>query len=371
MTKKKIACVIGTRPEVIKMAPIIHLLRNNEFFTPFVICTAQHRALGDTMLKLFNITPDVDLDIMQHNQPLSELTGNLFLRMSKIFNEHEFYCLLAQGDTTTTFVSGMLAFYHKIRFGHVEAGLRSHHLYQPFPEEINRVLASHLASWHFTPTEREKQNLLKEGINEDNVFITGNTVIDALYELLDDLSPLPFTLLPTQRLILLTLHRRESFGEPIKKIFQAVKELLDRFDDIVVAYPVHPNPNVQAAAHDILGETERVHLLPPQPYDVFVTMMKQSYLILSDSGGIQEEAPALHKPVLILREVTERPLVVEENLAVLVGSNTQLIVEIASSLLQDEARYQSMQKPFSPYGDGLAAKRIVDILEASLIGAPA
>ena len=248
---------------------------------------------------------------MLNNQSLATLTGNLFIRLEDIFKQHTFDCVIAQGDTTTTWVAAQIAFYHKIPFGHVEAGLRSYNLYQPFPEELNRNFVSKLATWHFAPTTREKENLLLENIPENAVSVTGNTVIDSLYLLLKKPTDLPFQLAENKRSILVTLHRRESFGEPIRQIFSALLELANTFADIEILYPVHPNPNVHSVANEMLGNHAQIKLLPPLRYDVFVSLMSQVYLIMSDSGGIQEEAPALDKPILILREITERPLIGE------------------------------------------------------------
>lgn len=367
MTHKKIhiACVMGTRPEVIKMAPIIHCFHKNPFFKTTIINTAQHRDLIDDMLKIVDLNPDIDMNIMQEKQSLTSLTGQLFLKFEPIIAKHNFDVILAQGDTTTTFVSSMTAFYHKIRFGHIEAGLRSGDYYQPFPEEMNRVLTSKLATWHFAPTSIEADQLKSEGVPPSNIHITGNSVIDSLYELSSRNATLGFDLPKNKRIILVTLHRRESFGEPIRHIFEALLQLANLFPDIEIYYPVHPNPNVKEIAHQMLGNQSNIHLLKPMQYDSFVSLMKASYLILSDSGGIQEEAPALGKPVLILREKTERPLVVNMGLGKLVGSNTQLIVESASQLLTNSTAYEKMAQHISPYGDGKTAQRIVDIIQRS------
>ncbi len=363
--KLRVACIIGTRPEVIKMAPVIVALKSSGFDV-VVVNTAQHRQLLDDMLKMFNIVPDIDMNIMQENQSLATLTGNLFIKMEEIFNRMQFDCVIAQGDTTTTLVAAQVAFYHKIPFGHVEAGLRSYNMYQPFPEEMNRVFVSKIATWHFAPTEQEKENLLAEGISATNIAVTGNTVIDSLYESISRDTPIPYPLPENKRVILVTLHRRESFGEPIRNIFSALIELTNKFNDIEIMYPVHPNPNVQLIAKEMLADRPGIQLLPPLSYDVFVSLMKRSTLIMSDSGGLQEEAPALNKPILVLREVTERPLIIELGLGLLVGSDKQKIIESATKLLTDPAEYQAMQRNLSPYGDGHAAGRIVNMLQTSL-----
>lgn len=355
----KIACVIGTRPEVIKMAPIIAALKASGRFDVKVINTAQHRSLLDDMLIIFNLQPDIDLDVMKEGQSLTGLTGELFKKFEPIIAGQGFEVILAQGDTTTTLVAAMVAFYHKIPFGHVEAGLRSFDYMQPFPEEMNRVLTSKIAKWHFAPTMIESEILLKEGIAKENIYVTGNSVIDALYELEKRNTPLPFALPENKKIILVTLHRRESFGEPIKNIFSALLNIAAAHQDVDIYYPVHPNPNVHQLAHERLGQQANIHLLKPMRYDEFVTLMKNAYFMLSDSGGIQEEAPALKKPVLILREKTERPLVVELGLGKLVGSNERDIIQSAEMLLTDKKAYASMAKGLSPYGDGHAAEKIV------------
>lgn len=358
----QVACIIGTRPEVIKMAPVIKILKCQSSIDVCIVNTAQHRQLLDDMLGIFNIEPNIDMNIMQDNQSLATLTGNLFLRMEDLFKSHTFDCVIAQGDTTTTLVAAQVAFYHKIPFGHVEAGLRSYNLYQPFPEELNRVFVSKIATWHFAPTIAEKNNLLLENIAADSITITGNTVIDSLYLLSNKNISLPFNLSTTKRKILVTLHRRESFGQPIRQIFAALLQLVNIFPDIEIIYPVHPNPNVSSIANEMLGNHKQIKLLPPLRYDVFVNLMNQAYLIMTDSGGIQEEAPALDKPLLILREVTERPLIIELGMGILVGSNKDLIVAKATELLNNHTLYQSMQKHISPYGDGHAAERIVNVI---------
>lgn len=360
--------MIGTRPEVIKMAPIINKLKEHKNVNVFVISTAQHRELIDDVLKLFSITPDIDLNIMSQNQSLATLTGNLFIKLEAIFNDNNFDCVIAQGDTTTTFVTSMISFYHNIPFAHVEAGLRSFDIHKPFPEEINRVFVSKVASWHFAPTSREREYLLNEGILDSNIYITGNTVIDSLYNLVKRQTPLPFAISPNKRIILVTMHRRESFGNPIKEIFGALGEIADKYSDVEIIYPVHPNPSVRAAAKELLANNERIHLINPLTYDVFVSLLNSAYLVMSDSGGIQEEAPALDKPILILREVTERPLVVELGMGILVGTNKENIVKTASMLLEDSNKYKSMQKHESPYGDGHASDRIITAIITRLVG---
>lgn len=358
MTKLfRIACIIGTRPEVIKMAPLIQRLQKEPCIEIIIINTAQHRKLLDDMLNIFGLKPDIDLNIMQEKQSLSSLTARLFMALDPIFEANKFDMVIAQGDTTTTLVAAQSAYYHHVPFAHLEAGLRSYDLSHPFPEEANRVLVSKLAALHFAPSQLETDILLKEQVASAKILTAGNTVIDALLSLKDRPLSLPF---PTdeKRIILVTLHRRESFGAPIKAILEALRELVLRFSDIEILYPVHPNPEVYQTAHHLLANIERIHLLEPLPYDQFVALMKTAYLIMTDSGGMQEEAPALNKPLLILRHVTERPLVVQAGAGLLVGSDKNKIVETAARLLTDAQAYQAMQKGISPYGDGRAADRI-------------
>lgn len=362
----KIACVVGTRPEVIKMAPVISALNQNKNFKTDIINTAQHRKLLDDMLKIFSLHPDVDLDLMQQNQSLATLSGNLFLKLGNILKKENYDLVLAQGDTTTTLISAQISFYNKIPFGHIEAGLRSNDINHPFPEEMNRVFISKIATLHFAPTEAEKNNLLKENIDSTKIIVTGNTVIDSLLWFANKKIKLPSEIDTHKRILLVTMHRRESFGHPLEDVFEAFIELATRFPDIEIIYPVHPNPNVNNLAKKMLSSISNIKLIDPLPYDQFVSLIKNSYLILTDSGGLQEEAPALNKPVLILRELTERPLITELGLGVLVGTNKNKIVTTASKLLNDEKFYQSMQKNVSPYGDGQASKRIVKAIEAYL-----
>lgn len=356
-----ILCVIGTRPEVIKMAPIIWVLQQRKEFKTTIVNTAQHRSLLDDMLSLFKISPDIDMNIMRDNQSLTELTANLFSGMNKIINS-SYDFILAQGDTTTTFVSAMVSFYNKIPFGHVEAGLRTYDKWNPFPEEMNRVFVGQLATLHFAPSESEKMNLEQEKIDASSIFVTGNTVIDSLFYWAQKNTPLPFDLPKNKKIILLTLHRRESFGEPLVEVFTAIQKIVKKFPDVHVVYSVHPNPNVNNMAYDMLGDNPSVTLLKPVRYDQFVELLKASYLVCTDSGGIQEEAPALNKPLVILRAETERPLVVEKGVAKLVGTQQSCIIETVSTLLTDENKYRDMQKNISPYGDGHASTRIVDTI---------
>lgn len=362
---KHVLCIVGTRPEGIKMAPLIRALKREPWAKVTVLATAQHRGLLDQVLALFDIVPDVDLNIMRANQQLPELTARLITALDEKFVALKPDVVLAQGDTTTVMTAALVAFYHRIAFGHVEAGLRTHDLDNPFPEEMNRVVAGHLARWHFVPTERSRQNLLREGIPDEKIFVTGNTVIDALLDVAASEHPLDIPLDESKRLILVTAHRRENFGEPLRAMCRAVRTLVDRYADVEVLYPVHPNPNVQMTAHELLGGHSRIHLCEPLDYAPFVEVQKRAFLILTDSGGVQEEAPALAKPVLVMRVETERPEAVDEGVVKLVGSDEVLIVGEASRLLDDPEAYRVMARGVSPYGDGKAAQRIVDVLRGA------
>lgn len=365
---KHILCIVGTRPEGIKMAPLIKALKREPWAKVTVLATAQHRDLLDQVLTLFGIRPDVDLDIMRPNQKLSELTARLITALDERFAELSPDVVLAQGDTTTVMTAALVAFYRRIPFGHVEAGLRTHDLDNPFPEEMNRLVAGHLARWHFVPTQLSRQNLLREGIVDSKIHVTGNTVIDALLEVAATDWPLAVALDPSKRLVLVTAHRRENFGEPFRAVCRAIRTLVERHADIEVLYPVHPNPNVSAVAYELLGDHPRVHLCAPLDYASFVEAQKRAYLILTDSGGVQEEAPALGKPVLVLRIETERPEAVDEGVVRLVGTDEACIVAEASRLLDDPHAYREMARGVSPYGDGDASQRIVAVLRESLAG---
>jgi UDP-N-acetylglucosamine 2-epimerase (non-hydrolysing) len=367
MTKKKhLLCIIGTRPEGIKMAPLIKALKQESWARVTVLATAQHRGLLDQVLSLFGICPDMDLDIMRDNQTLPQLTARLVTALDDAFADMSPDAVLAQGDTTTVMTAALAAFYRRIPFGHVEAGLRTNDLNNPFPEEMNRLIAGHLAHWHFVPTQRARRNLLREGIAESSIHVTGNTVIDALLEVAAKDWPLDLPLDPSRRLILVTAHRRENFGEPLRAVCRAIRTLVDRYPDIEVVYPVHPNPNVKAVARELLDGHPRIHLCEPLDYAPFVEAQKRSFLILTDSGGVQEEAPALGKPVLVMRSETERPEAVDEGVVRLVGTDEALIVSEASRLLDDAQVYRDMARGVSPYGDGKASLRIVSVLRNAL-----
>ena len=348
------------------MAPVILALREMDSFEVRVLATAQHRQMLDQVLRIFDIQADIDLNIMRSNQDLTSLTARLLVKLEKVLTAESPQAVLAQGDTTTVLCMALASFYHQVPFGHVEAGLRTHNMYNPYPEEMNRVLAGRLTRWHFAPTRGSRTNLLQEGIPEHTVHVTGNTVIDALYSVAADNPDIGVDLDPDKRMILVTAHRRENFGLPLQNICKAILELAESHEDIQFLYPVHPNPNVREVVYDILGSHPRIILCPPLDYLPFVAAMHKSYLILSDSGGVQEEAPALGKPVLVLRETSERPEAIEAGCVQLVGHDYQTIVSRTSQLLQDQAAYQEMAIGVSPYGDGLAAHRICQILFADL-----
>jgi UDP-N-acetylglucosamine 2-epimerase (non-hydrolysing) len=359
---KTIACIIGTRPEAIKMAPVILALRQQPWARVVVVLTAQHRQLADEVLDLFGIVPDHDLDLMQANQTLPALTARAITRLDAAIAEISPDLVIAQGDTTTVMATALACFYRHLPFLHVEAGLRSHDLRNPFPEEFNRIVAGRLAELHFAPTETARRQLLAEGVPEAAVVMTGNTVIDALTQVAAQDRPLGIALDPQRRLILATVHRRENFGQPIHDICQAFRTLIDANPGIELLWPVHPNPNVTSVAHQRLGDHPRIHLVAPLDYSRFVAAMKRSFLILSDSGGVQEEAPALARPVLVLRRETERPDAIEAGVARLIGTDAQAIIDHTQSLLDDPALYRSMARGVSPYGDGHASARIVEAI---------
>lgn len=363
---KKIVCVVGTRPEAIKMAPVICLLKQQPWADVRVLAAAQHRQMLDQVLILFDIIPDGDMNVMETKQNLTDLTARLLLGSGKFFDEEKPDAVLVQGDTTTVMAVALAAFYRQIPIGHVEAGLRTGDLSNPFPEEANRVIAGRLARWHFAPTQNARANLLGEGISEADIFVTGNTVIDALLATANREIDADLQLPVNGRLILITCHRRENFGAPIRRICMAIRQLAEHNSKDHFLYPVHPNPNVMEAAESIFAGLPNVQLCAPLDYAGFVAVMRRAYLIISDSGGIQEEAPAMGKPVLVVREKTERSEAVEENLVRLVGTATQRIVAEAQSLLDDPVAYEAMARGVSPYGDGQASQRIVDVLMRDL-----
>lgn len=364
--------LMGTRPEVIKMAPVIDELRRHPDRVRSIVCvTGQHRELLEQALNVFAIRPEFDLEIMEQDQMLSNLTGNLFEKLDPVVEKVKPDWILAQGDTTTVLVASLVSYYHRIRFAHVEAGLRTGDLYRPFPEEVNRLVADRVADTLFAPTERNREHLIREGIPSSKILVTGNTVVDALLtatRLPYDWAKGPLASLPkNKKLVLITAHRRESFGKPLREICLAIKELSVRFEPhgFHFVYPVHLNPNVHQPVEDILKGSSNVSLIEPLDYLSMVNLMKRSVLILTDSGGIQEEAPSLGIPLLVMRETTERPEALEAGVARLTGTSRQRIVEETTRLLQDPSEYAAMTKKKNPYGDGKAAKRIVSHLLAT------
>ena len=376
---KKVLLVFGTRPEAIKMAPLIKKFheQNNSFDTKVCI-TAQHRQMLDQVLDIFEITPDYDLDIMKPNQDLYDITANVLLEMKKVLHDYRPDIVLVHGDTTTTSATSLASFYQKIKIGHVEAGLRTWNIYSPWPEEANRQIAGVLANYHFTPTKHSKANLLKENKDEHSILVTGNTVIDALFMILEKIernerlkreienrfANLGLSL--ERKFILVTGHRRESFGQGFINICEALKEIASNNPQIDIIYPVHLNPNVRKPVNDILKDVSNIKLIEPLDYLDFVYLMSKSYLILTDSGGIQEEAPSLGKPVLVMRETTERPEAVEAGTVKLVGTDKEKIVSEVENLLNDKTAYERMSKAHNPYGDGKASERIVEFLKENL-----
>lgn len=363
MTKKiKIMTIFGTRPEAIKMAPLVkEIERNSEHFESIVTVTAQHREMLDQVLKQFSIQPHHDLNIMKSKQTLAELTSRTITGLQEIIAIAKPDIVLVHGDTTTTFAASLAAYYEKVKIGHVEAGLRTWNKYSPFPEEMNRQLTSKLADLHFAPTTNAKENLLIEGIKEEKIFVTGNTVIDALNTTVDkNYSDINLDSINGRKLILVTAHRRENFGEPLVNVFLAIKEIVENNKDVEVIYPVHLNPSVRESAYNILGNLERIQLIEPLDVLDFHNYAAKAELILTDSGGIQEEAPSLGKPVLVLRETTERPEGVEANTLKLVGTDKRKIIDNVELLLSNKKEYEAMSKASNPYGDGKASKRIMN-----------
>ena len=364
--KLKVLSVFGTRPEAIKMAPVVKGLQAQSSWIDSVVCvTAQHRQMLDQVLQLFDITPDVDLDLMKPNQDLFHITTAVLNGMKPILEAEKPDIVLVHGDTTTSFATSLACYYLQIPVGHVEAGLRTYNSRFPFPEELNRVVTDTVGTLFFAPTEQSKQNLLAlRGGNTAGITVTGNTVIDALFQTLNApvKVPSPVTVQAGNRLVLATVHRRENFGEPLQAILNALLHLVEQFPDVELALPVHPNPNVKPLVEAALGQHPRIHLLPPQEYEPFCRLMQQASLILTDSGGVQEEAPSLGIPVLVLRDETERPEAVAAGTVKLVGPHFHKIVAEASQLLSDTTYYQAMQKATNPYGDGQAVGRIIEAL---------
>ena len=360
----KVMSIFGTRPEAIKMAPIIQEMERHKSEIDSVICvTAQHREMLDSVLDTFQITPDYDLNIMKKGQTLDSVTGTILHGLNDILDREKPDMVLVHGDTTTTFASALSAFYHKIPVGHVEAGLRTHNLYSPYPEEANRQMVGTIAELHFTPTMQSLKNLLQENKDPEKIYVTGNTAIDALRTTVKkeyDSAALRWA--GDARIILLTAHRRENWGEPLKRVFTAVNKITEKYPDVRVIYPCHMNPAVRGLADEMFANNDHVRVIEPLEVTDFHNLIKKSYLVLTDSGGIQEEGPSLGKPVLVVRETTERPEGVEAGTLKLLGTSTENIVKQVSRLLDDEIEYERMSKAENPYGDGHASERIVNAI---------
>lgn len=373
---KKVLLVFGTRPEAIKMAPLVKAFENEPTIESKVCVTAQHREMLDQVLEMFDIKPDYDLNIMKPGQDLFDVTSNVLLGLKDVLNDFSPDVVLVHGDTTTTSSASLASFYNKIKVGHVEAGLRTGDMYSPWPEEANRQITGVLASFHFAPTTTSANNLLKENKNSNDIVVTGNTVIDALFLALDKIEKndelkskiiesinSQYELKDNKKIILVTGHRRENFGDGFINICEALKIIALNNPDIDIVYPVHLNPNVQKPVKKILSNTSNVHLINPLQYEQFIYMMNKSYFIITDSGGVQEEAPSLGKPVLVMRDTTERPEAVEAGTVKLVGTSKETIIKEAQKLLDDENEYNTMSKAHNPYGDGKACERIVEFIK--------
>lgn len=357
-----VVVIVGTRPDAVKMAPVAQALRADPAFRPILVATAQHREMLDQVLRLFDLAPDVDLDVMHPRQNLVEVTTRTLERLDQVVASTRPALVLVQGDAAPSFCGALVAFYHRVAVGHVEAGLRTRNKYHPFPEEIYRHMTGVLADLHFAPTETARLNLLCEGVRSERIFVTGNTVIDALHQI-SARPALDFDGLPRipsgRRMVLVTAHRRENWGEPMRRICLALRTLVERFADIEVVFSVHRNPVVREVVYETLGDVERVHLIEPPDYGSFVHLQRQAYLILTDSGGVQEEAPGLGTPVLVMRETTERPEGVAAGVVRLVGTSRERVVAEASRLLSDPQAHRAMANATNPYGDGRATQRIL------------
>jgi len=376
--RKKILIVFGTRPEAIKMAPLVkEFQKHTDTFETKVCVTAQHREMLDQVLDLFKITPDYDLDIMKPGQDLYDVTSNVLLEMKDVLTDFKPDVVFVHGDTSTTFAASLAAFYQKIKVAHIEAGLRTGDIYSPWPEEANRQLTTQITTYHFAPTSTSKDNLLKENVQENSIVITGNTVIDALFltlkkiksskklerQIVQQLSNNNYQLQDDKRIILVTGHRRENHGQGFIDICKALKTLAEKNQDIHIVYPVHLNPNVQKPVKELLSNVANIYLIEPLQYEQFIYMMDKSYFIITDSGGVQEEAPSLGKPVLVMRDTTERPEALEAGTVKLVGTDTGLIIKEAQALIDNKHAYDEMSKAHNPYGDGNASKKVIDFLK--------
>lgn len=364
MRKIKVMSVFGTRPEAIKMAPLVKELESRKEIDNIVCVTAQHREMLDQVLETFKITPDYDLDIMKQGQTLSDITSRVLYGLEGVIKEAKPDIVLVHGDTTTTFAGALAAFYNQTAIGHVEAGLRTNDKYSPFPEEMNRQMVDCMTDMYFAPTELSKSNLLKENIDKDKIYVTGNTAIDAMATTVskDYSNPELDWIKDDERLILVTAHRRENLGDPMRHIFTAIRKIVDEFEDVKVLYPIHLNPKVREVAHEIFDGCDRVKLIEPLEVFDFHNFINKCYMIMSDSGGVQEEAPSLGKPVLVLRDTTERPEGIEAGTLKLVGTDTETIYKETKILLTDKDAYDKMSKASNPYGDGHASERIVDAI---------
>ena len=361
MSKKKVAVIVGTRPDCIKSMPVVQALRQSDAFETVLISTGQHREMLDQVFETFGIRPDHDLGLMKHGQSLSEMTSRMIQALDTVFAEVEPSFVVAQGDTTTTFVASLVAFYRKIPFGHVEAGLRTHDIYNPFPEEFNRQATRLVATQHYAPTDLAADNLRNEGVQKDNLFVTGNTGIDAVLQVA---KLVPQTWYPDfeGRLILMTMHRRENWGDPMRGVAKATRQLIDEHPDSHLVVAMHRNPDVRSVLTEVLGDHPRIDLIEPPQYEQFVKLMERAYFILTDSGGVQEEAPSFGKPLLVLRETTERPEGVTAGCARLIGTDPDAVLEYGRKLFDDSDFYGSMSKARNPYGDGNASGQIADAI---------
>ena len=373
---KKVMFAFGTRPEAIKMAPLIKTFQADKDFLTKVCVTAQHRQMLDQVLNIFDINPDYDLNIMKPGQDLFDVTANVLSGMKHVLSDFNPDIVLVHGDTTTTSACSLAAFYNKIKIGHIEAGLRTGDIYSPWPEEANRKITGVLANYHFAPTATSENNLLKENINKENILVTGNTVIDALYLMLEKIEnnsrlknrilesiSSQYKLFDDKKIILVTGHRRENFGHGFRNICNALKKIADNNPDLDIVYPVHFNPNVQKPVKEILSNSENIHLIEPLSYECFIYMMSRSFFIITDSGGIQEEAPSLGKPVLVMRDSSERPEAIKAGTVKLVGTDYSKIIEESQKLIDDENEYNMMSKAYNPYGDGKASLKVLNFIK--------
>lgn len=364
---KKVMLVFGTRPEAIKMCPLVKELKTRKDLDTIVCVTGQHRQMLDQVLEAFNVVPDYDLSIMKDKQTLFDVTTNILNRIKEVLDKEKPDVVLVHGDTSTTFVTALACFYLQIPVGHIEAGLRTYNIYSPYPEEFNRQAVSIISKFNFAPTELSKENLLNEGKNKDSIYVVGNTAIDALKTTVrDDYNHEILDWASDSRLIMLTAHRRENLGEPLRNMFRAIKRIVDEFNNIKIIYPIHMNPAVRSVADEILGNCDRIKIIEPLEVLDFHNFLARSYLILTDSGGIQEEAPSLGKPVLVMRDTTERPEGIKAGVLKLVGTDEETIYDNFKTLLTNEDEYNKMSKASNPYGDGFSSKKIADILEQEL-----